>query len=92
MGQTLALLDWHSEFGGNLPGTLANLPAAIMCWGYAPGLLTAVLVGLPVMTLLTRRAIKEGYVSGRKAVAFGVGAPVGIVALAPALFALGRWL
>jgi len=51
-----------------------------------------VLVNLPVMALLTRLAIRDRYVSGRKAVAFAVGVPLGIVALVPALFALGRRL
>ena len=50
------------------------------------------LINLPVLTFLSVRAIKDGYVTGRKAVAFAVGVPLGIVALAAGLFALGRWL
>ena len=69
-----------------------HIPAAIMFQGYAPGVVTAVLVNLPVLALLTRLAIKDRHASGRKAVAFGVGVPLGIVALFPALFALGRRL
>lgn len=69
-----------------------HLPAAIMFRGYAPGVVTAVLFNLPVMTFLSVRAIKERYVSGRKAVAFAIGVPLGVVASVPALFALGRWL
>lgn len=69
-----------------------HIPAAIVFRGYAPGLVTAVALNLPLTVFLSRRAILEGYVSVRKAVAFGVAVPVGIVVLAPALFALGRWL
>jgi hypothetical protein len=66
--------------------------AAIMFGGYAPGLITAVVVNLPVMALLSRRAVEDRYVSGSKAVAFAIGVPVGIVGLSPVLFALGRLL
>jgi hypothetical protein len=69
-----------------------HIPAAIIFRGYAPEVVTAVLFNVPVMTLLSVWAIKDGYVSGRKAVAFGVGVPLGIVGLLPALFALGRSL
>ena len=57
-----------------------HIPAAIIFRGYAPGVVTAVLINLPVLTFLSVRAIKDGYVSGRKAVAFAVGVPLGIVA------------
>jgi len=53
-----------------------HVPAAIRFRGYAPGVVTAVLVNLPVMTLLSVRAVRERWVSGRKAVAFGVGVPL----------------
>jgi len=69
-----------------------HIPAAIIFRGYAPGVVTAVLINLPVLTFLSVRAIKDGYVSGRKAVAFACVVPLGIVALSPVLFALGRWL
>ena len=69
-----------------------HVPAAIIFGGYAPGVVTAVVVNLPVLTLLSTLAIRERYVSGRKAVVFGVAVPLGIVAVLPVLFALGRWL
>jgi hypothetical protein len=47
-----------------------HIPAAILFHGYAPGVVTTVLVNLPAMALLTRLAIKDEYISGRKAVAF----------------------
>jgi hypothetical protein len=71
---------------------LPHVPSAIMFQGYAPGVVTAVFVNLPVLALLTGLAIKDRYVVGRKAVAFGIGVPLGIVALVPVLFALGRRL
>jgi hypothetical protein len=69
-----------------------HIPAAIIFRAYVPGVITAVVVNFPVLAFLSFRAIRDRYVVGRKAVAFGVGVPVGIVALVPALFALGRWL
>jgi len=71
---------------------IPHVIAAILFRGYAPGLATALALNLPVLTWLCTRAIRDRYVSGRKAVAFAVGVPVGIVALAPTLFALGRLL
>jgi len=53
-----------------------HLPAAILFRGYAPGVVTAVLINLPVMTVLAVRALRERWVDGRRAVAFGVGVPV----------------
>ena len=88
---------WAHLLFGYIVAMLVNvvvphIPAAIIFRGYAPGVVTAVLINLPVLTFLSVRAIKDGYVSGRKAVAFGCGVPLGIVAALPALFALRRWL
>jgi ABC-type uncharacterized transport system permease subunit len=88
---------WAHLLFGYIVAMLVNvvvphIPAAVIFRGYAPGVVTAVLLNLPVLTLLSVRAIKDGYVTGRKAVAFAVGVPFGIVAALPALFALGRWL
>jgi hypothetical protein len=69
-----------------------HVVAAIIFRGYAPGMVTAVALNLPVLTLLSIRAIRDRFVSGRKAVVFVVAVPVGIVLLSPTLFALGRWL
>lgn len=61
-----------------------HVPAAIVFRGYAPGVVTAVLVDLPLMSWLAWRAVKEKWVSGWKAVQFGTGVPVlaGIVIVA----------
>jgi len=67
-----------------------HVPAAFVFRGYVPGLVTALLLNLPVMWLLATRAVREGWVSGEKAVLYGVAVPAGIAALTPALFALGR--
>jgi len=80
---------------GCVVATLANvlvphIPAAFVFRGYVPGLVTAVLLNLPVMWLLATLAVREGWVSGGKAVLYGVGVPLGTVALIPGLFALGR--
>ena len=88
---------WAHLLFGYIVAMLVNvvvphIPAAIIFRGYAPGVVTAVVINLPVLTFLSVRAIKDGYVPGRKAVAFAVGVPLGIVALAAGLFALGRWL
>lgn len=63
---------------------VSHIPAAIIFRGYSPGVVTAVLINLPVLTFLSVRALKEGCVSGRKAVAFACGVPLGIVAALPA--------
>ena len=88
---------WAYLLFGSIVAMLVNvlvphIPAAIIFRGYAPGVVTAVFVNLPVLALLTRWAIRDRYVPGRRAVAYGVGVPLGIVALVPVLFALGRRL
>lgn len=74
---------------GYIVAMLANVfvphvPAAILFRGYAPGLVTAVFINLPLMTLLAVRAVRDGWVSGWKAIAFAAGVPLvvggGIVA------------
>ena len=53
-----------------------HVPAAIRFHGYAPGVVTAVSINLPVMSLLSLRAMRDGWVSGWKAVASAVGIPL----------------
>jgi len=50
------------------------------------------LLNLPVLTLLVVCALREGYVSGWKAVAYCVCVSVILVASLPALFKLGKVL
>lgn len=59
---------------------------------YVPGVVTAVLLNLPVLTLLVVHALREGYVSGWKAVAACVGVTCVLLASLPALLKLGKVL
>jgi Protein of unknown function with HXXEE motif len=53
-----------------------HVPVAIVFRGYAPGVVTAVLINLPLMAWLAWRAVKERWVFGWKAVGYGLGVPV----------------
>ena len=53
-----------------------HVPVAILLRGYAPGAVTAVLINLPVMSILAIRMLRERWVSGWKAAGFGVGVPL----------------
>jgi len=72
---------WAYLTFGYIIAMLANVfvphvPAAIVFRGYAPGVVTAVLINLPVMSLLAVRMVRERWVSGWKAAGFGVGVPL----------------
>lgn len=64
-----------------------HVPVSIVLRGYAPGVVTAVLINLPLMSVLALKAVREKWVSGWKAVAFGAGVPV----LGGAALALAIW-
>ena len=73
--------SWAYLLFGYIVAMLANVlvphvPASIMFRGYAPGVVTAVLIDLPVMSYLAVRAVRENWVAGWKAVAFGTGVPL----------------
>ncbi|MBL8236782.1 MAG: HXXEE domain-containing protein [Bryobacterales bacterium] len=65
-----------------------HIPAALRFAAYTPGLLTAVFVNLPVMSLLLYLAWRDGFVHPRRALAFGVAVPIGIAAAAAMFFHL----
>lgn len=72
---------WAYLLFGGIVAMLANVfvphvPATILFRSYTPGVVTAVLVNLPVMSFLAIREVREGWASGVKAVAFGVGVPL----------------
>jgi hypothetical protein len=72
---------WAYLTFGYIVAMLANVfvphvPAAIVFRGYAPGVVTAVLINFPVMSLLTFRMLREGWVQGRKVAIFGIGVPL----------------
>ena len=53
-----------------------HVPAAILFRGYAPGVVTAAFINLPLSSWLVLRAVRERWVVGWKAVAFGAGIPI----------------
>ena len=59
---------------------------------YMPGLATAVLLNLPVLTFLVRLALKDGYVSGWKATTYSLAVPAFLLLTIRPLFALARIL
>lgn len=63
---------------------IPHIPASWMFRSYTPGVVTAVLVNLPVLGFLSIR-VREGWVSGRKAVVFGVAVPIAIAGMIPTL-------
>ena len=65
-----------------------HIPAAIVFRGYAPGVLTAVLINLPLMSLLLHRALHEHWVAGHKAVLSSVLVPLALASSIAAFFAL----
>jgi len=75
-----------------LLNVLSHIGSAILLRGYSPGLVTALLVNLPVSVYLFRRAAREHWLSRRALRALPIVAVLvhgpGIVAL----FALAAWL
>lgn len=71
---------------------LPHVLATVVMRRYAPGVVTAVLLNLPVNALLLRRALAEGELT-RRAVAWGAAVVVPTVAASlPVLFRVGRLL
>ncbi len=65
---------WAYQTFGYIDAVLVNVfvphvPAAIWFRSYVPGLVTAVLINLPLMTILAVQAVREEWVSGWKAAA-----------------------
>jgi len=88
---------WTYLYFGYMAAVLANafIPHIAVSAGtrsYMPGLATATVVNVPVLSLLTWLAVNEGYVSGWKAAEYSacVGG-IGLVSI-PLLFKLGRVL
>jgi hypothetical protein len=86
---------WAYLLFGYIVAMLANvfiphIPASFEFRSYTPGVVTAVLINLPVMGFLSIRAVREGWVSGRKAVVFGVAVPLAIAAMIPMLFLITK--
>ena len=72
---------WAYLTFGSIVAMLTNVfvphvPAAILFRGYAPGVVTAAFINLPLSSWLVLRAVRERWVGGWKAVAFGAGIPI----------------
>jgi len=52
-----------------------HLPASVIFFSYTPGVVTAVLINLPVMSYLAVRAMAEQWVSGWKAAIAAIAVP-----------------
>ena len=88
---------WTYLIFGYMAAVLANvliphLALTVSLRSYMPGVATAVALNLPVLSLLVVLALREGYVSGWKAVAFCIGVSGVLVASIPALFKFGKVL
>ena len=74
---------WAYLLFGGIVAMLVNVfvphvPATVLFRSYTPGVLTAVLVNLPLMSWLSVRAVREHWVSGGRAVAYGLAVPVAL--------------
>jgi len=65
-----------------------HIPATLAFGEYTPGVLTAVLVNLPLMSILLFTAVREQWVSGMKAAAFALLVPLAMGGAIATLFAL----
>jgi len=63
-----------------------HVPATVIFRSYTPGVVTAVLVNLPVMTFIAAGMVRERWVSGWKAAGFAVGLPVALAGMIATLF------
>lgn len=85
---------WAYLMFGYIVAMLANvfiphIPASLVFRSYTPGVVTAVLINLPIMGFLAIRAVREHWVSGRKAVTFGIAVPLAIACMIPMLLLIG---
>ena len=67
---------------------IPHIPATLVFGEYTPGVVTAVLINLPVMGSLLFKAVREQWVSGIKAFAYALLVPLAIGVAISALFAL----
>jgi len=86
---------WAYLTFGYIIAMLANVfvphvPAAIVVRGYAPGVVTAVLLNLPLMSYVALRAVRDRWVSGWKAAVFAVVVPLTLAGMTSVFLILGR--
>jgi hypothetical protein len=84
---TWAVLFVQLQLGVNV--FLPHVPAAFFLRGYAPGLLTALAVNLPLSIVLVRRTLQEGRLSSRQVLLCLVAAVVAMPLAIAALVATG---
>jgi len=65
-----------------------HIPATLILRSYTPGVVTAVLINLPIMTILLLRAVRDQWVSGTKAAVSALLVPLAIGASILVLFTL----
>lgn len=88
---------WAYLMFGSIVAVLVNVfvphvPATLLYRTYTPGLVTAVLVNLPVMALLVFISVRERWVSGGRAIASAVSVPLAIAGTIPILFLIASLL
>jgi len=88
---------WTYLAFGCMVVTLANvliphIALTVALRSYMLGVATAVILNLPVLSLLVVLALKEGYVSGLKAAEYSVGVAGLLLLSIPVLFKTGRAL
>jgi len=69
---------------------IPHVPASVVYRSYTPGVVTAVLINLPVMGVLAMRAVREHWVEGWRAAAFAVAVPLAILSSIATLLVVGR--
>ena len=80
---------------GSIVTMLANvfiphIPASIAFRSYTPGVVTAVAINLPVMSILMLRSLRERWVVGWKAAGFALAVPCALAGLIAILFGVSR--
>ena len=88
---------WTYLVFGSMIVALANVviphvAVSVAQRSYMPGVVTAVALNLPVVSLLVVVALREGYVSGWKAAEYSVGVAAVVILSIPTLFKLGKVL
>jgi hypothetical protein len=88
---------WTYLAFGCMAATMANvliphIALTVALRSYMPGVVTAVALNLPVLSLLVVLAIREGYVSGWKAADYSAVVAGLLIAAIPALFKTGKIL
>ncbi len=86
---------WTYLAFGYMVAVLANVliphvAAAVALRSYVPGVVTAVTLNLPVLSLLVVLAVREGYVSGWKAAEYAAGVSGFLLLYVAAVYKLGR--